>query len=525
MRRCPGFFFCMAGVLPATAFVATPSTSAAITKGPYIQNPSPTAVTIQWETDEPGEGRVHYETSGRMNRMVKAVLHEKIGRPRPQGDGSSAFYLYRARLTDLRPDTLYRYRVEHRVEGKGALELAPKTFRAWPETAERVTFIAYGDSRTHPDRHRAVAEHFNKHSPAFVLHTGDCVTNGAAHDQWGPQFFEPLADVIDHIPMLIARGNHEGGAENVLRLFDMPEGRTWFSFDYGPVHVVVLDYGKQDEQVLAWLEKDLAASKAPWKIAAYHVPTFNFGGHRSDGARTTFLPLFEKCGVDFVLVGHAHIYERFVPLRRAGDPGAKPITFITTGGGGAPLHDVTEHPLLAKTAKVLHYCLFTADAKTLRIQTFTPDGKVLDALTISKKDGQHDEAYLAQAQPMEAAILAQGVKTPVLEALPTRQQAVPSVVRAAFHGLRAMATFSVRLADASAEAYQMDPVTVRVEPGKEAKAVLKIRARGKVTTEKVDKREVLRPPLRFVLSAESGSIRETGETGDVGLYKKPPPKK
>ncbi|MGB2997632.1 MAG: metallophosphoesterase family protein [Phycisphaerae bacterium] len=526
MRRCTGFFFCVAGVLLATAFVATLSTSAAITKGPYIQNPSPTAVTIQWETDEPGSPPTVFFAAEETIQHAAGHLHEKVEYRQDPGDENSpvlTFYLYRARLTDLQPGTSYRYWVKDCLPGRLVIPPDPKRLTTWPEKAERVTFIAYGDSRSHPDRHRAVAEHFNKHSPAFVLHTGDCVANGAAYDQWGPQFFEPLADVIDHVPVLIARGNHEGGAENVLRLFDMPEGRTWFSFDYGPVHFVVLDYGKEDEGVLAWLEKDLAASKTPWKIAAYHVPTFNFGGHQSDAARTTFLPLFEKYGVDVVLTGHSHVYERFVPLRRAGDPGAQPITFITTGGGGAPLYDITEHPLLAKTAKVLHYCLFTADAKTLRIQTFTPDGKVLDALTISKKDGQCDETYLAQAQPMEAAILAQGlmrVKTPVLKALPTRQQAVPLVVRATFPGLRAMVTFSVRLADASAKAYRMDPVTVRVEPGKEVKAVLEIRARGEVTTGRVDGRPVLRQPLRFTLSAESDGIRETGETGDVG-YRKP----
>ena len=503
---------------------------AAITKGPYLQNPSPRAVTVQWETDEPGEPVVRFYPAAEGYRgpiqTAAGRVHEKVTlgvTPGDPGSPAPVFYLYRARLENLAPNTEYRYWVENSVEGKGAVASEPRIFRTWPAKPERVTFIAYGDSRSNPEAHRAVARHFNSHSPDFILHTGDCVSNGAAYDQWGPQFFEPLADVIDHVPMLIARGNHEGRAENVLRLFDMPEGRTWYSFDYGPVHVVVLDYGKEDEQVRAWLEKDLAASKAPWKIAAYHVPTFNFGGHKSDAARTTFLPLFEKYGVDFVLVGHSHMYERFVPLRRAGDPGAKPITFITTGGGGAPLYDVTEHPLLAKTAKVLHYCLFTADAKTLRIQTFTTDGKVLDALTISKKDGQCDEAYLAQAQPMEAAILAQGlmrVQTPVLEALPTRQQAVPLVVGAAFPGLRAMVTFSVRLADVSAKAYRMEPVTVRVEPGKGVKAVLEIRARGEVATETVGGRALLRPPLRFALSAESNGIRETGETGDVG-YKKP----
>lgn len=206
MRRCTGFFFCVAGVLLATAFVATLSTSAAITKGPYIQNPSPTAVTIQWETDEPGSPPTVFFAAEETIQHAAGHLHEKVEYRQDPGDENSpvlTFYLYRARLTDLQPGTSYRYWVKDCLPGRLVIPPDPKRLTTWPEKAERVTFIAYGDSRSHPDRHRAVAEHFNKHSPAFVLHTGDCVANGAAYDQWGPQFFEPLADVIDHVPVLI----------------------------------------------------------------------------------------------------------------------------------------------------------------------------------------------------------------------------------------------------------------------------------------------------------------------------------
>ncbi len=507
---------------------------AAITKGPYLQNPSPKAVTVQWETDEPGEPVVRFYPAAEGYRgpiqTAAGRVHEKVTlgvTPGDPGSPAPVFYLYRARLENLAPNTEYRYWVENSVEGKGAVASEPRIFRTWPAKAERVTFIAYGDSRSNPEAHRAVARNFNRHSPDFILHTGDLVQSGGSFEQWGPQFFEPLADIIDHVPMLIARGNHEGGAENVLRLFDMPEGRTWFSFDYGPVHVVVLDYGKEDEGVLAWLEKDLAASKAPWKIAAYHVPTFNLGGHRSAAGRTTFLPLFEKYGVDVVLTGHSHIYERFRPLRRAGVPGAQPISFITTGGGGAPLYDVTEHPLLAKTAKVLHYCLFTADAKTLRMQTFTPDGKVLDALTISKKDGQYDEAYLAQAQPMEAAILAQAAARlgpPVLAALPSGSAPVAAVLKVDLPGLGPETAITVRVADASAESYAAEPVALKVRAGKSAEVRLLVRALKPVTTETTGKGQVLRPPLRLAISVSAAGFQETIESSDAVLKPPVPPK-
>lgn len=509
-----------------------------LAKGPYLQNAGPTAITIQYEMDEPGEGIVRFGAGGAMDRQVAAQLHEKVEFPENPKDKRSplrAAYLYRARLTGLRPGTEYQYQVLP-MGGKGAATML-KMFRTFPEKADRVTFIAYGDTRSNPKMHRAVAARFASHGPAFILHSGDLVSRGDAPDLWGPQFFLPLADVIDHVPLWPALGNHEGAAKNLLRYFDLPAGRTWYSFDYGPVHVVVLEDNQEGPDVLTWLDADLAASKAPWKITMYHVPSFNFGGHRSDAHRLTFLPLLVKHGVDVVVMGHSHLYERFVPLvpvapavgaaggQRPAGASRRPISFVTLGGGGAPLHSVAgslPQPVLAKAAKTYHYGVFTVDNETLRMKVLTPEEEEIDALTITKKDGRYDDGYLAQARPMEEAILALGViltePPPIVDALPTPAQPGRVTIMTRFLGMTAPVTLTVRLADASTEAYAMDPVSVLIQPNQRADVSLTLRALRKVTAERDERRVVLNPEPRFVVTARAAGVQASCETTAV-LYR------
>jgi len=503
-------------------------------KEPYLANAGPTAVTIHYETASPGDGVVLFGTGGAMNRQVPATLSEKCSYPSNPKDKSSpqvTVYLYRARLTDLVPGTAYQYQVL--PAGKGGPASTAKTFRTFPVKPDRITFIAYGDTRTNAAAHRSVAACFSRHEPLFILHSGDLVTSGKALELWGPQFFTPLADVIDHIPIMPALGNHEGGAENLLRFFDQPGGRTWYSFDCGPVHVTVLDDTQTKPENVQWLDQDLAAAKAPWKIAMYHAPTFNLEGHKSDAVRTTFLPVFEKYGVDVVVAGHSHMYERFVPLVRKGPPVAgaaagareaagaaapRPITFITAGGGGAPLVTGAAGPrpaILAQSVRAYHYCVFTVDAETLRVETLGTDGAKIDALTITKKSGRYDDAYLAQARPMEEAILVQALTTapaPVVESPPTAEKPGTVLLKLRFLGLGGPAALSVRLAESSTGAYAMEPVTAQVAPEKEAAVTLSVRALKKAAAGKDEKGSSLKPELRFALTAKAFGVEASYET-------------
>jgi predicted phosphodiesterase len=499
------------------------------TKGPYLANAGPAAVTIHYETASPGDGIIQVGTGGAMNRQVPATLFEKYSYPANPKDKSSpqvTAYLYRARLADLAPGTAYQYQVL--PTGKGGPASAPKTFRTFPVKPERITFIAYGDTRSKPAEHRTVVAAFLRQEPLFILHSGDLVTSGSSFDLWSPQFFTPLADIIDHIPVMVTMGNHERAAENLLKFFDLPAGKTWYSFDCGPVHVTVLNDRQATSEAVKWLDQDLAASKAPWKIAMHHAPSFNFEGHKSDAVRPTFLPLYEKYGVDVVVTGHSHLYERFKPLARKGPapagvaPGVvspHPITFITAGGGGAPLAVMAGRPMpsvLAKTQRAYHYCVFSVDAESLSMDALLPDGAKIDSLAITKKNGRYDDAYLAQVRPMEEAILQQGVipmSAPAVESLPNAENPGTITMRVRFPGLGAPVALVARLTDASAAAYAMEPVAVEVAPNKEANVILKVRALKNVVAEKGDK---LKPEPRFILTAKACGYEATCETGPLG---------
>ena len=459
---------CVAALVAALAAGGCAQPSSVLTKGPYLQNPTATAITVQWETERPGAGQVFFrpaDASASATQTVEGRLFERV-RPRRSAADTKAppepRYLYRARLLNLAPETEYVYGVHMDFEDPAA-PLEEHTFRTWPdEPPHRVQFIFYGDTRTQTQFHRALVRQFEQFHPAFILHNGDLVEDGNVYGQWGPQFFDPLRDVMDHIPMFIARGNHEGDGSNVLRFFDMPEGRLYYSFDCGPVHVTVLDMDAPGPAVLDWIAKDLASAAPPWKIVLYHKPTFNFDGHRSDEYRLTYLRLFEEYGADVVLAGHSHHYERFFPLRRQGDPEGRPITFITDGGGGAPLVPATQSQFLARAISTYCYMVFTATEDTLAFKTLTNKGVTIDDWSMKKVGGRYDATTMAQSHPMEEAILEQGLlRASVARAKEPSDASLPGpsgyLVKTSFPGIRENVAVSVRLSDASAKQYSAAP--------------------------------------------------------------------
>jgi len=218
-------------------------------------------------------------------------------------------------------------------------------------------------------------------------------------------------------------GNHDGG-HFYPTLFGM-KGRMYYSFDYGNVHVTVIDSywsgGANRPRQLQWLEEDLAASTATWKIVSLHVPIVST---RSEPecewfGRTDYLPLLEKYAVDVVLSGHQPMYKRYRPV---GPPGAKPIIHITSGGGG-PVGDPVPSPLLVKGAGVCHHSFFKIHGNTLAMTAVLPDGTVIDRLTLVKKDGRYQPEIMDAAVPADLAYRVRNVyqelltdRTHVLEA-------------------------------------------------------------------------------------------------------------
>lgn len=93
-----------------------------------------------------------------------------------------------------------------------------------------------------------------------------------------------------------------------------------YSFDAGDAHFSCLDSNvyidPTDKAVQEWLENDLASTDARWKFVVYHHPSFNVGAeHYTEQHMRVLHPLMEKHGVDFVLNGHEHSYQRARPFK------------------------------------------------------------------------------------------------------------------------------------------------------------------------------------------------------------------
>ena len=128
-----------------------------------------------------------------------------------------------------------------------------------------------------------------------------------------------------------------------------PDGETWYSFDLGTWHVVMLDSNcthvdcEDDSDQVRWLTEDLAASDAECTVAIFHHPRFSSGFHGDDRDVAPFWDVLYEAGADVVLNGHDHDYERFAPQdpdanedRRAG------LRQFIVGTGGAPLRGFEE---------------------------------------------------------------------------------------------------------------------------------------------------------------------------------------
>jgi 3',5'-cyclic AMP phosphodiesterase CpdA len=195
-----------------------------------------------------------------------------------------------------------------------------------------------------------------------------------------------------------------------------------YSFEYGKVHWTVLDsnvYVDWESPVMqAWLEADLkAAQGAQWRIVALHHPLFQSSrSHFDDQWMRPISPILEKYGVDLVLAGHVHNYQRTAPLRfqptKVGKRGEavqgvftvdeafdgrkvtrpKGIIHIVTGAGGAELYDPWQtdvkgswQPWTKVFVSDKHsFTVLEVEAKKLNLRQLDAEGRELDAITLTK---------------------------------------------------------------------------------------------------------------------------------------------
>jgi hypothetical protein len=331
-----------------------------LVRGPWVLAPTPTSVTVVWETSVPAPSTLVLD-----GRRI---------------DGGAGAH-HAVTVRDLAPSSAYRYRVE--VEGAAPSEEAQVVTAPLPGASERVRFVVYGDNRSNGDAHRRVVSAIAAEGADFLLNTGDLVDHDA-DDEW-QTFFDIEHALLSTTPLWAAPGNHEGGGDRWAELFPVGErarfaGRA-YGADYGPVHVAALDSNGDLVEQARWLDGDLAAARAR---GAKHLFVFmhdgpfsgatGFGAHGSNMiARRVVVPVAKKHGVTAIFSGHDHIYER-------GE--SDDLAYWVTGGGGAPLRSAgfIDETKVAKS--LFHYLVVDVVGGRAQITAKDTTGTPFDEATI-----------------------------------------------------------------------------------------------------------------------------------------------
>jgi acid phosphatase len=265
---------------------------------------------------------------------------------------------------------------------------------------EPLRFIAVGDVGHNPKGQEQVAAAMAKKDAdepaAFVLLLGDCFSSFGVVSAEDPQFiskfekaYPPLYFNVPFYPVL---GNHDsyGNADAFVKYsqkssrWKMPgkyyafivkgEGFTaaFFALD---THAMVYDENALKKQ-LEWLEKELSASKAEWKIVFTHYPVYSYGYHGETGVLVKKLaPLLEKHNVDLYLCGHDH-HMQFIHKGK--------VHYLVCGTGSTIRQPGRGTDVLFNTAQ-LGFAFFNVTADALAFQLIATDHTVLFEQKIDKK--------------------------------------------------------------------------------------------------------------------------------------------
>ncbi|HET6995277.1 MAG TPA: metallophosphoesterase family protein [Chitinophagaceae bacterium] len=309
---------------------------AKLIRGPYLQVVNNHSIIIRWRTSIATPSLVRYgKTSNQLNQSssnntpvidhivklegldAKTKYYYSIGSPETvlQGDKNNFFIT----LPPVGENGVYRIGV---FGDPGSLTTM--------QPQARDQFLKYlGD----------------KDLLAWII-LGDNAYNYGTDAEYQAEFFNIYKNMLKKYPLFPVTGNHDyrdnddsaylpHSKLDYFRIFSMPvngecggipsHNQAFYSYDVGNIHLIALDsFGQQDSTNLSdttgmqfqWLKSDLFANRnKDWVIAYWHHPPYSMGSHSSDNdmesrIRERIVPLLERYGVDLVLCGHTHNYER-----------------------------------------------------------------------------------------------------------------------------------------------------------------------------------------------------------------------
>jgi len=313
------------------------SVSAQLTREPYLNSATPSSVIVKWQTDVPCDSKVWFGTSPSNLNLIQ--------------NGYSHTTEHEITVSGLLASTTYYYKIGY--TGNVLSDANPNQyFKTSPETGALGTyrFWAIGDAGMSNGNQRDVRDGFlaysgNSHIDGWILLGDNAYGNGindGTQTCYQTAFFDEMyGALISRTVCWPATGNHDynnhipfSPPPAYFDIFSLPTNgeaggvpsstEKYYSYDYGNIHFIVLDSYDEDRSpnstMTQWLIQDLQQNTQDWTIAYWHHPPYTKGSHNSDNTnlldgeceemRENILPVLEQYGVDLVLNGHSHCYER-----------------------------------------------------------------------------------------------------------------------------------------------------------------------------------------------------------------------
>ena len=270
-----------------------------------------------------------------------------------------------------------------------------------PNKPGSVKFAVIGDTGTGSREQIAIGKELaswrTRYPFEFAVMMGDNLYGGEKPRDFDKKFAIPYKSLIDAgVKFYAALGNHDDAAlQRNYKPFNM-NGERFYSFKpQAGVRFFALDSNYVDKAQLEWLDKQLAASGSEWKIMFFHHPLYSSGEtHGSAELQRGLLePVFMKYGVNVVLTGHEHFYERIKPQ--------KGIAYFIIGSS-AKLRkgDLAKSELTAYGNDTDYaFMLMEIVGDELFFQTINQKGVTLDTGSI-KRTGKVESTSKTTSQPV-----------------------------------------------------------------------------------------------------------------------------
>jgi predicted phosphodiesterase len=273
-----------------------------------------------------------------------------------------------------------------------SLGLGPLNYSSPVQSPNLVKFVVIGDSGTGNEYQKKVAHQMlachERSDYEFVIMVGDNIYPWGEPGDYYEKFDLPYAPLLQRgVKFFAALGNHDVKSGHWKRAINYPgfnmNGHRYYTLtrsnglaQFFALDTTTLSGGRQDHDQLRWLERELAASSATWKLAYFHHPLYSSGKrHGSDvKMRAELEPLLIQGGVRVVFSGHDHIYERLAPQHGI-------YYFVTGSAGQLRRGDIDPHTGLTVKGndQVRHFLYVEIDRNEMRFQAISQDGEVIDS--------------------------------------------------------------------------------------------------------------------------------------------------